>query len=582
MALEVEVHSSLRDFIREQGDRNWPHHLTMARLVARAFRLDRSALMQTGSSVSKYCLSYLMAILLGNRSTILVAPSSTLQYLFELEIPRLQDWLATNKQVRIGDRWQEKDDLLLTTPENWLCDRINREGKFPLNLPTLIDRADDLEEWARQQLTITLTVSDWNELIQSTPQYAELIRNTRIKLTKAIFTRPQNPYQNYRLENPESQLLSDLCDLLAQEQLLTAKFTHFWRQWQEKSTIIWASREPSQRLLRHVRHKHLERGETLRQRTSLGNARQDGPQVRLPPKQSRAYKFLRKPQETAPKEPVLMRYPKRLSSARGRIAALTVGQGLFKINLAPVEVGTTLNSIWQQQPVVIIGSFLDLESTAPIYRQQVGLDAEILSLKFSPHRQNEHIQLYIPDRLPMHNTPEFCEAFIEQTHLLVGLSSSIRRLVVVLVEDVPLQAQVGSVLAAEFGSRVRVETTSLADDGILVCSWSFWKTHQEKLPTPQLLIIATLPLPSLENPLVASRVAYHKRQRQDWFRSYLLPSALRTLQQAVVPLRESQGIVALLDNRVNFRSYGKTILSALEPCARINYIDPAWFGYMGS
>ena len=96
------------------------------------------------------------------------------------------------------------------------------------------------------------------------------------------------------------------------------------------------------------------------------------------------------------------------------------------------------------------------------------------------------------------------------------------------------------------------------------------------MPTPQLLVIATLPIPSLENPLVARRVAYYKRQRQDWFRLYLLPTALRELQRAVVPIRESQGTVALLDNRVNYRSYGTEILAALEPFARINYLDASW------
>ena len=124
---------------------------------------------------------------------------------------------------------------------------------------------------------------------------------------------------------------------------------------------------------------------------------------------------------------------------------------------------------------------------------------------------------------------------------------------------------------------MKVETHNIAEDGVLVCGWQFWRSHQHQITNPQLLIIATLPIPSLENPLVASRVAYYKRQRQDWFRRYLLPHALQTIQQAVVPLRTSQGIVAILDNRVNHRSYGSRILNILEPCSRINYIDPDWF-----
>jgi ATP-dependent DNA helicase DinG len=93
---------------------------------------------------------------------------------------------------------------------------------------------------------------------------------------------------------------------------------------------------------------------------------------------------------------------------------------------------------------------------------------------------------------------------------------------------------------------------------------------------PHLLAIATLPLPSLEDPLVAGRVAYHKRNRQDWFRLYLLPTALNELQRAVAPVRSAQGIVALFDNRVLHRSYGQQVLAALSPLARIDYLDQTW------
>jgi ATP-dependent DNA helicase DinG len=489
--IEAEVHSYLRDFLRQQSDRDWPHHLTMARLVARALRLGRSALMQTGSSVPRYCLSYLMPVLIDDRPTIIVAPPEVQQYLLTEEIPLLQKWLDNTKQITSGDR------LILTTPEAWLSDRLNDLGHFPPHLPTIIDRADELETRTRKLLTTAIALADWQELKENAPDSGEFIDSIRIQLTQAIFSHPTNPYENYLLDDAETKLLQNLCHTLSQANLLTPIFRQFWQKLPQ-TKILWASRNRE--------------------------------------------------------------------------------QGFFTINLAPTEVATTLQPIWQQQPVVIIGSFLDLESDAPIYRQQLGLDA-ILSLKFSPHRQNEYIQLYIPDGIPMHNTPQFGAALIEQARILTELSERRDRSqpIVILVEDVPLQAQVGVSLAAEFGSRVRVETTTLAEDGILVCGWSFWQMHQEQLPTPKLLIVATIPIPSPENPLVASRIAYYKSQRQDWFRLYLLPQALRIMQQAVVPLRETQGIVALLDKRVVYRSYGKIILSALEPCARINYIDPTWF-----
>jgi ATP-dependent DNA helicase DinG len=226
--------------------------------------------------------------------------------------------------------------------------------------------------------------------------------------------------------------------------------------------------------------------------------------------------------------------------------------------------------------VVLIAEALDLETSASVYRQQMGL-GDLTCLKFSPDRQSELIHLYLPDGLPMPNTPRFQDALIQQVRTLLSLNSQTKGLTVLLVGDVPLKAQLGAIFAAEWGTRVQVEKTSLDDRGILVTGWEFWRTHQSVLPPPQLLVIATLPIPSLENPLVAGQVAYYKQRRLDWFRLYLFPAALRELQRAIAPVRNSQGVVALLDNRVNHRSYGSQVLSALSPFARINYLDASWF-----
>jgi len=210
----------------------------------------------------------------------------------------------------------------------------------------------------------------------------------------------------------------------------------------------------------------------------------------------------------------------------------------------------------------------------------LGLD-DLTCLKFASDSQSEAIQLYIPYKLPLPNTPEFQAAFIHKVRTLVCLSATAPGLTVLLVGDVPLKAQVGAILASEFGSRVQVEKTCLDENGILVSGWEFWREHQAVLPAPQLLVIATLPLPSLEHPLVAGRVAHYKRSHQDWFRLFLLPTALNELQRAVAPVRENQGIVALLDSRVVNRSYGSQILNVLSPLARLNYLDPSLFAPSG-
>ncbi|MEO1506692.1 MAG: ATP-dependent DNA helicase, partial [Cyanobacteria bacterium J06633_23] len=227
------------------------------------------------------------------------------------------------------------------------------------------------------------------------------------------------------------------------------------------------------------------------------------------------------------------------------------------------------------QPVVLIGAAVDEEKRADSYRQRLGLD-DLTCLKFTPDRQHDGIQLYTPDQLPMPNSSRFPNAILQEIRNLLQLPETRTQPTVILVGDTPLKAQIGSILAAEYGSRVQVERPELQQNSILVTGWEFWQDYRLRCPSPGLLIITTLPIPSLENPLVAGQVAYYKRLRQDWFRLFLLPTALQTLQLAIAPISAQQGKVALLDNRVNHRSYGRIILKTLNPIAQSTYLDPTW------
>ncbi len=478
----------------------------MARLVARALRLGRSALIQVGAVCGyqgRYRTSFVASALMWHGPVIIVAQEAVQQLLLRVEIPRLQQWLPANKSIRTGDAWPDAEfqGLLLTSPEAWLRGQLAGGSRFPQGIPTIIDGVDDLEDWMRHQLTQDIQPDDWDQLILACPNQAEAIREARIQLTHELFQHPANPYQCYLISQPEIEILSRLY-LALDGANLPDNWKKFWQQFQtldenlSPPALFWAT----------IAHR----------------------------------------------------------------------QGLFSLHYAPMELGEILSPIWQRQPVVLIGSAIEPETEAPLFRQRLGLD-DLTCLKFSSESQAEAIQLYVPYKLPLPNTPEFQAAFIHKVRTLVCLSATAPGLTVVLVGDVPLKSQVATILASEFGSRVQVEKTCLDENGILISGWEFWREHQRVLPAPHLLIIATLPLPSLENPLVAGRVALYKRSHQDWFRLYLLPAALNELQRAIAPVRESQGIVALLDSRVVNRSYGAQILAVLSPLARINYLDPSLF-----
>jgi len=528
--IEVEVHQQLRAFLREQGEPYWHHHLTMARLVARALRLGRSALIQAGAPSGYhggYRLSYLMPLLLWQEPTLLVVSEAVQQRLLMVEIPRLHQWIPAHKSIRTGDRWPTDNfqGLLLTSPQAWLADRLSGTGLFPQDIPTIIDSADSLEIWTYQQLTAQIQPHDWDDLMLACPAQAEAIRDARVGLTRSFFQHPANPYNCYLMEASEQAILTQLYQVLRLSYTLSHAENHVENHAENHadSPQDWLSRDF------------------------------------LPAVWQQFGKTLQQPEQLLWTE-------------------INRRQGQFSLHCGPIEVAQALSPIWLQQPIVLIGGFLDLQSEAPVYRQRLGLPEDMTCLKFSPDRQHELIQLYIPDGMPMPNTPQFQSALLQEIRTLIGSTHTARQgLTVILVGDTPLKAQVGSVLAAEFGSRVQVEKTCLDEQGILVSDWEFWQQHQAVLPAPRLLIITTLPFPSLEEPLVAGRVAHYKRSRQDWFRLYLLPEALGTLQRAMAPVRDAQGVVALLDSRVNHRSYGQQVLTALSPMARINYVDASVF-----
>ncbi|MDX2239827.1 MAG: ATP-dependent DNA helicase [Leptolyngbyaceae cyanobacterium bins.302] len=511
--IEVEVHQQLRAFLRQQGESYWPHHLTMARLVARALRLGRSALIQTSAFSGyheRYRLSYLVPVLLWQEPVILVAPEAVQQRLLMVEIPQLRQWIQTSKPIQASDRFPGENfqGLLLVTPEVWLRDRLHQEGRFPDGIPTIVDGVDDLETWVRSQLTNSLQPADWDALMLACPEQGDAIRDIRIQLTKAIFQHPVNPYECYLMDSLEQELIKFLFHRLQRstEFFPTAtaeSFTHFPQPWQN----FWQSLQSDHAMM---------------------------------------------------------------------WAEVSRQQGSFSLHCGPTDLSADLEPIWTQQPVVLVGGALDLDAEAAVFRQRFGL-GEMTCIKFSPDRHEELIHLYLPERLPLPNTPQFQAALIQEMHTLLQMTAGMPGLTVLIVGDTPLKSQVGSILASEFGSRVQVERTCLDDNSVLVTGWEFWRQHQRFLPSPHLLAIATLPIPSLEHPLVSGRVSYYKKLRQDWFRLYLLPAALSELQRAIAPVRERQGIVALLDNRVIHRSYGHHVLTALNPAARINYLDMSLF-----
>jgi ATP-dependent DNA helicase DinG len=516
-AIEVTTHTILRDLLRHQtAIVDWNHYLTMARLVARALRMSKSALIQTGVAThrleGKYRLSYLIPALLWDRAVTIAIPTTCQSHLITTELPRLQQWLGTHKPVCCDQQppLPEFNGLWVTDPQSWL----NLHLHHPTGIadhPTIIDRADELENWAQELLTVRLYPEDWTSLQMSQPSPKwQLISDVKIRLMETLWQRPSNPYNCYVLDPLDRSLIESLSDLI------TPDLHPNWQQFYQQLSA-----------------------------PTVGGA-------------------------SLLAEPLLQQKENRLVWA-----TIDRTRGTFTLAIVPTDLVAEIAPIWERQPTVLITSAVDLTTEAIGYRQELGL-GEVTSVRFSLDRQTNLFQLYIPRWMPMPNTSKFQSVLIDEIQQLLHLIGGSPKFTIILIQDTPLKAQVAAILAAEWGTRVQVDRADLNEANILVCGWEFWQEHQDDLPAPQLMIIPTLPIPSLEDPLVAAKVSCYKQQKQDWFRLYLLPTGLRILHRALDPIRSSQGIVAIFDNRINQRSYGKQVLAALSPSARINYPDLSW------
>lgn len=184
---------------------------------------------------------------------------------------------------------------------------------------------------------------------------------------------------------------------------------------------------------------------------------------------------------------------------------------------------------------------------------------------------SDPLPLYAPLRQPLPNSPLYGQHLLDQCRRLV-LGQA--QLTVVLLDDAALRRQLASGLAAEFGRRVDEECTAPEENGVICCRWSWWLEHQERLPQPGQIVVALLPIASLEDPLTAARVAALRQQGRDWFRELLLPEALNRLQRSLAGLRRQGGRLAVLDGRLRGRSWGSQVRGALEPWVELPRLLP--------
>lgn len=495
--LEASAHLQLKALLRQEGCADWPHHLTLCRLVGRSLRRGDQTLIRLapGSDLS-WLISLLVPVALAETPVAVVADAALRQRLLQVEWPRLHAvglhlpvwegggaapashvWLLDHRQLLEAWRGGALGDRQLVLPE-----------------------AERLDPRLREALAIRLEPADWDRLRRARPAAEPSLLALHERLSRRVLSHPRHPNRLVSLA-PEDE--APLRQLLA----LLRPLPEPWSRWLESSSPDWTSwAEVDPALLTWRLH-----------RQPLAPLRQlDG--------------LLRE------RGAVLIgAVPRPRSSAAGGAAQ---GQG------GAAETGRRGSTGFTPAVVVDLGE-------PPLL---------------------DPLPLYCPRGQPLPNSHQFGEHLLDHCRRLVlgqaGLS-------VVLLDDTALRLDLTSGLAAEFGSRVCHETTAPESHGVVCGSWDWWLEQQGRLPLPAQLVVALLPIASLEDPLTAARVEAVRREGGDWFRQLLLPEAINRLQRGIVPLRQQSGSrLAVLDGRLRGRSWGQAALSALEPWVALHRLLP--------
>jgi len=116
-----------------------------------------------------------------------------------------------------------------------------------------------------------------------------------------------------------------------------------------------------------------------------------------------------------------------------------------------------------------------------------------------------------------------------------------------------------------------VEAFVASGEGVLLGTSSFWEGVDVPGPALSCVIMDKLPFASPDSPLQRAREDAARAGGLDAFRQISLPQAQIRLKQGFGRLLRTsadRGVVAILDNRLWTKGYGRELMADLPPCPR--------------
>jgi len=271
---------------------------------------------------------------------------------------------------------------------------------------------------------------------------------------------------------------------------------------------------------------------------------------------------------------------RRSSDARSSDDKATTGRTNVFLQATPIEVGSILRQcLWSKlETAVLTSATLAVGGGFDYIRQRLGLDhARELVVPSHFDYQSQAI-LYVPPELPDPRTPQFAA---EATDVIRRLLEITRGRAFVLFTS---YAQMNEIYDRLLGviefpmlkqgdapKSALLEEFRLTPNSVLFGTSSFWQGVDVQGEQLSCVIIDRLPFAVPSDPVVAARVKAIDHAGGNAFSDYQVPSAVITLKQGFGRLIRSlhdRGLLALLDNRILKKSYGRVFVESLPNYTR--------------
>ena len=250
-------------------------------------------------------------------------------------------------------------------------------------------------------------------------------------------------------------------------------------------------------------------------------------------------------------------------------------RGIF-LEACPIDVsGMLTERLFTRVPTCVLTSAtLTVSESFDYVRARIGFnEGRELSLatEFNVRKQ---ALLYIPSRMPDYRDPAYLDRAAEEIRAILRAShgrafvlfTSYRQMEAMfelLSDDLPYPCMMQGRGAGK--SRL-LEEFKMTANGVLFATASFWQGVDVKGEALSAVIIDKLPFQVPTDPLVAARSARIQREGGNPFSEYHVPSAILRLKQGLGRLIRSttdRGILAVLDNRISTKSYGRLFMESL-------------------